>query len=514
MKADLMLRSRPLRTTMHGSQAVPPGSAARPIGEQQAAHAAQARLGRVRTAERIALVAVDFLAVNLAFYVAWFLRYRLNLITDIEPGSYVSHTVYYPMQVSLALLFVSLAAMRRLYAVPRAATALEDAGTYFTLTGLSLMAVFAGSTFVHYPAESRLTLIFAWVLVPIFLTLARSLALSAMGELHRRGIGVARTLVVGNNLRGRMILQSLDGRPHLGFQIVGYLDDDALPFGRFRCLGSAADLERIVGEERIAHVVIALPSTERDAIVRIVDHCRRDGVEFRLVPDLYELSLGRMDVDSVSGIPLMGLKRTSISGLNFVVKRAIDVLGALAVLVIGSPVYLGVALAIKLEDPGGPIFFCQTRVGQEGKHFACWKFRSMRRDADHLLTQLLDKNEAEGPIFKMRDDPRCTRVGRFIRRFSLDELPQFWNVLRGDMSLVGPRPPTPREVALYEDWHHDRLAALPGITGLWQISGRSELGFTEQVMLDITYIENWSLGLDLRILLRTIPAVLTGRGAF
>jgi lipopolysaccharide/colanic/teichoic acid biosynthesis glycosyltransferase len=172
------------------------------------------------------------------------------------------------------------------------------------------------------------------------------------------------------------------------------------------------------------------------------------------------------------------------------------------------------AVLIWLEDRSGSPFFGQERVGRGGRPFLCWKFRSMRPGADAQLEDLMEYNEAEGPIFKMRDDPRRTRVGGFLRRWSIDELPQLWNVLKGEMSIVGPRPATPREVALYEDWQRQRLETPPGLTGLWQVSGRSELGFPEQVLLDIMYIENWSLGLDLRIMLRTAPAVLSGKGAF
>ena len=248
--------------------------------------------------------------------------------------------------------------------------------------------------------------------------------------------------------------------------------------------------------------------------MRIVNHCRRDGVQFRLVPDLYEVSLGRLDIDTVNGIPLMGMKDHAILGVNFVTKRVIDVAVALAMLVLFSWFLLPLALLIWIEDRGARRCTARSRVGRGGRQFTMHKFRSMRPDADKQLTDLLEHNEAEGPIFKMRDDPRRTRIGAFIRRWSIDELPQLWNVVKGDMSLVGPRPATPREVALYEDWQLHRLETLPGITGLWQVSGRSELGFSEQVLMDIMYIENWSLGLDLRIMLRTVPAVLSGKGAF
>ncbi len=465
--------------------------------------------------ERVGLVTADTFAVNLAFFLAWFARYRLGLVRDLDPDNYVAAEVYFPLQAALTVFFVAILALRGLYRLPRAASALDDLSTIFTASGLALMALFAGSTFIRYPAESRLTLIFAWALMTALVVTSRSLYQWLLGAIHRRGIGVAHTLVVGDNTLGRMVMQGIAARPHLGYHVAGFLSNDgAADFGRFRWLGRQEDLERVIREERIAQVVIALPSTSHHEIMRIVEHCRRDDVEFRLVPDLYEMSLGRLDIDTLSGIPLLGLKEASIRGFNLLIKRGLDMVLAALLLGLSAIPLLVLAVAIKLDDPRGPIFFGQTRVGRGGRPFTAWKLRSMRRDADELLEHLLDQNEAEGPIFKMRDDPRCTHVGRFLRRWSLDELPQFWNVLVGEMSLVGPRPATPREVAQYEEWQRQRLETLPGITGLWQVSGRSRLGFSEQVMMDITYIENWSLGLDLRILLRTIPAVLSGRGAF
>jgi exopolysaccharide biosynthesis polyprenyl glycosylphosphotransferase len=333
--------------------------------------------------------------------------------------------------------------------------------------------------------------------------------------LHLRGVGVARTLVVGDSTVGRMIMQALAARPHLGYDVAGFLaTETGTDFGRFRRLGTPDEVERVIHDHGIDLVVIALPSASHEAIMRIVNHCRTDGVQFRLVPDLYEMSLGRLDIDTVSGIPLMGMKEHSIRGLNFVLKRVIDVAVALAFCAVFWWLFVLLAVLIWLEDRAGSPFFGQTRVGRGGTDFMCWKFRSMRPGAETQLEQLLAFNEAEGPIFKMRDDPRRTRVGAFMRRWSLDELPQLWNVLKGNMSIVGPRPATPREVGLYEDWQRQRLEALPGLTGLWQVSGRSELGFSEQVLLDIMYLENWSLGLDLRIMLRTAPAILSGKGAF
>ena len=468
-----------------------------------------------RLLDRLILVGLDVAMVNLAFYLAWYARYRQGLLLALDPGNYVEHDVYLPLQIALSLAFASILGLRGLYRLPRAASALDDLSGIFTASGISVMLLFAASTFVRYRAESRLTLIFAWALMTFLVVLARANWLWILGVLHQRGIGVARTLVVGDNTVGRMIMQALAGRPHLGYEVAGFLATDGqTDFGRFHRLGTPDELERVIHQERIAQVVIALPSTSHEAIMRIVNHCRRHGVQFRLVPDLYEMSLGRLDIDTVSGIPLMGMKDHAIQGVNFVIKRLLDVVIALVLLALSSWLFAALALLILIEDRGCSPFYRQTRVGRGGREFRMLKFRSMRPGADQQLTQLLEYNEAEGPIFKMRDDPRRTHVGAFMRRWSLDELPQLWNVVMGDMSLVGPRPATPREVAQYEEWQLHRLDTLPGITGLWQVSGRSELGFSEQVLMDIMYIENWSLGLDLRILLRTVPAVLSGKGAF
>src|SRR5581483_6303096 len=246
---------------------------------------------------------------------------------------------------------------------------------------------------------------------------------------------------------------------------------------------------------------------------QIVEHCQRDGLTFKIVPDLYQMSLGQVDLNTVVGIPLIGVREVRIQGWNRIVKRGLDILLSSALLLLFALPAALLALAIKLDSPG-PIIYRQRRVGRGGVPFEAYKFRSMREGADRELEQLRALNEADGPLFKMRRDPRVTRVGRLLRRASLDELPQLLNVLQGQMSLVGPRPPIPAEVEQYEPWHMKRLEVSPGLTGLWQVSGRSDLSFDEMVLLDIYYIETWSLGLDLRILFRTLPAVLFARGAF
>ncbi|NJK82336.1 MAG: sugar transferase, partial [Chloroflexaceae bacterium] len=301
-----------------------------------------------------------------------------------------------------------------------------------------------------------------------------------------------------------------------GYRLVGYLED-ALdlppPAPAAKRLGTIDDLQRVVRTQNIHQVIIALPFWQSAHMSDLVETCRSLGISFRIAPDLNTLSLDRVDVMQISGVPLLEFKEVSIQGWNLAIKRALDVGLVLAATPILLPLTLLIALLIRL-DSRGPALFRQQRVGRHGKLFTCYKFRTMVVDAEARLLELAALNEADGPIFKMRKDPRITRIGRFLRRSSLDELPQLWNVLRGEMSLVGPRPALLAEVEQYAFWHRRRLEVTPGLTGLWQVLGRSNTTFDEMVRLDIYYAEHWSLRMDLRILLQTIPAVLLSRGAY
>jgi exopolysaccharide biosynthesis polyprenyl glycosylphosphotransferase len=228
--------------------------------------------------------------------------------------------------------------------------------------------------------------------------------------------------------------------------------------------------------------------------------------------DLFATRIAARNVEDLDGIPLLSLETTPSDIVPLAAKRAFDLVLSSAALLVLAPVFLVFAVAIRLESPG-PVLFRQRRVGVNGREFMLYKFRSMYQDAEARLESLRARNEVSGPVFKIRDDPRVTRVGRFMRRTSIDELPQFWNVLRGEMSVVGPRPPLPAEVKQYQRWQVRRLSMKPGITCIWQVSGRSHISFERWMELDLQYIDNWSLWRDVKILARTIPAVLTGRGA-
>jgi exopolysaccharide biosynthesis polyprenyl glycosylphosphotransferase len=330
-------------------------------------------------------------------------------------------------------------------------------------------------------------------------------------------VGVKRMLLVGAGDVGRMVMRTVTARPDFGYQMIGFLDDNPAKgftdIGPYRALGPVENLNQILESEQVDTVVICLPWQSHRMIQRLLRTCETRCVRAQVVPDLFQVTKNQVYVEQLDGIPLISTRELSIQGWNLLVKRASDiVLGALLALV-SMPLWLLIMVAIKL-DSRGPILYSQTRIGKNGVPFRCFKFRSMVDHADDMRHELGQLNEASGPLFKMRDDPRRTRVGRMIRRFSLDELPQVLNVMRGEMSLVGPRPNLPVEVEQYQEWHRRRLLVSPGITGLWQVSGRSELTFDEMVLLDIYYVENWNLAMDLGILARSIPAVLRGRGAY
>lgn len=472
------------------------------------------RLRRYRT---LFWVVTDILLMNFSFYIAYYGRYELQWLRTVDPQNFVPVTVYLPVFLFLTAVLLIVFWLEGLYTLPRTASWLDEIYkiSIGTLGGVAIWIVFA---FLYRPLfYSRLFLVFAILITTAVLSASRLLARFVLWRFRARGLGMERVLIVGAGEKGRALMRSLVAQPELGYQVVGFLDDDPQnlngPIGRFQPLGGLSQISPILKEKEIDQVIITLPASDHERILSIIDHCQKSGVRVRILPDLFEMAISRVDVEEIGGLPLLGVKEVAISGWNLAVKRAIDLVTSATGLVLASPLFLLVALAIKLESRG-PVLFRQTRIGRGGKSFTLYKFRSMKAGAEEEKPVLADLDQAQGLYFKIRNDPRTTRVGRFLRRTSLDELPQLVNVLRGEMSLVGPRPALPEEVEKYEEWHKRRLEVQPGLTGMWQVMGRSDLPFDEMVMLDLYYIENWSLWLDLKILLRTVPSVLTGRGAY
>jgi exopolysaccharide biosynthesis polyprenyl glycosylphosphotransferase len=280
-------------------------------------------------------------------------------------------------------------------------------------------------------------------------------------------------------------------------------------------LGSLEQLAALLDREPIDEVVFAVPGSDPERFKSALAACDERGVDVLLtMPSMLPPSGAKVELANVTGfdMPMLGMSRVPTSQGRLLVKRMLDITGSAIGILFASPVLIAAAIAIKLTSPG-PVFFRQVRAGRHGRRFTMIKFRSMVVDAEAQRAKLAHLNEMDGPVFKIKADPRITRVGRIIRSTSIDELPQLFNVLRGDMSLVGPRPPLPSEVLQYEPWQRRRLSVKPGLTGLWQVSGRNHVDFDQWMALDLEYIDNWSLWLDIKIILRTVPAVLRGSGA-
>jgi exopolysaccharide biosynthesis polyprenyl glycosylphosphotransferase len=320
-----------------------------------------------------------------------------------------------------------------------------------------------------------------------------------------------RAVIVGKGDQIDAVAHALGGGSDPPLDPVGFVSLTPRPENGLRNLGSLDRLEDTFGE--IDEVLIADPDFPQEQAVDLVDRCHRHGIRVRVAPSTMEILMDRVEFIPGQTVPLFELKPPVFEGIDFVMKRTFDIVVAALLILFLSPVLLAAALSVKLGSRGA-VIYRSMRPGIGGVPFSCFKFRTMYSDADQRQEALEGRNEKAGAIFKMRDDPRITPGGRFLRRWSIDELPQLFNVLRGEMSLVGPRPLPERDYLQLEEWHRKRYLVLPGMTGLWQVSGRSELDFDELVRLDFLYLERWSVFLDLSILLKTIPAVLRARGAW
>jgi exopolysaccharide biosynthesis polyprenyl glycosylphosphotransferase len=449
----------------------------------------------------------DALSLLLAIVLTRYLRYGLK---PAAPG--------FAIQLLFsALVWLAVFAGFQLYSLSRLSPAEEfrrlvEASAAAAGVKLALGLVLGRTVF---EAVSRGWLLLAWFVALVLVLVTRRMWHMRMGKLRTRGELAYRTLIVGTNDESARIARTLAAKPGLGFAPVGFLhthgdvrSPDGLPV-----LGTVTDVAKVIEDNQIECLFVASSAVKQETMRRFTRDLRRSGVEVRISANVTDILSSRLTVQPVGDLLTLSLRPVRIKGTQAVMKRTFDLMvGGLAMLTT-SPLWIGAALLIKLTSRG-PIFFRQERIGRDFKPFVIYKFRTMVQGAETMLPGLEGMNEASGPLFKMRHDPRITRVGRLLRRHSIDELPQLINVMKGDMSLVGPRPPLPREVAEYDDWHRGRIEVKPGITGLWQVAGRSELSFDDYVRLDLFYIENWSILYDLYIIGRTIPAVLLRKGAF
>jgi exopolysaccharide biosynthesis polyprenyl glycosylphosphotransferase len=393
-----------------------------------------------------------------------------------------------------------------------AAPASSERNRVVVALALAGLVVGAFGFFSKLPAFSRLLTGSYFAVSAALLLAARSThRLFARASARK---GARRFAVVGSGALAREILDAIHAHPEWGLDLAGLvlLDGDRGARPRGPVLGRLSGLGHILEEQVLDLVVFAVPRDQLATIEGAILLCEEQGVDVHLSLDVLRYGRAQMALADLDGVPVLAFTRKPSDSLALGTKRVFDVVVSLLLLLLLSPLLIAIAIAIRLEGRG-PIFFRQRRVGVHGRTFEMVKFRSMHVDAEARLEALRASNEMSGPVFKMRNDPRITRVGAFLRRTSLDELPQFFNVLLGEMSVVGPRPPLPAEVKQYKRWQRRRLSVKPGITCTWQVSGRNDIDFDRWMELDLEYIDSWSLWRDLKICFQTIPAVIGARGA-
>jgi len=475
---------------------------------------------KARLVARIVYLA-DLALTSAAFFVAFFLRDFVfpqwdpqHFPTGLFPLA--EYLKIYPLVLIIwSVLLFSYHSYHSHRTIPVTKEAVTTVRVVFvgnvllaTIAYLLPLRQLSRSWFVLFGGLSALFLVIEKIVLRVLARYVRS-----------KGLNYRTVLIVGTGRRATDLARMLEEHKYWGYKILGFVSDGhhlSNGWARYRIFGSVPDLKRVLEHwqmaEPIDEVVFAVTRKKLDEMKQIFLMCEELGIRTRVAMNFFQNRVARIEIEELDGIPFLTFTTTPSNETQLALKRLLDIGVSLGLLGIATPIITLVALAIKMTSPGS-VFFKQKRLGLNGRMFTLYKFRTMIEDAHERRGEVEHLNEMTGPVFKMKSDPRVTPVGRVLRRFSLDELPQLWNVLKGDMSLVGPRPPIPEEVASYHRWHRRRLSMKPGLTCLWQISGRNNIDFDRWMQLDLQYIDNWSPALDLKILLRTIPAVLSGRGA-
>ncbi|MFN2493809.1 MAG: sugar transferase [Pyrinomonadaceae bacterium] len=483
------------------------------------------------------LVLLDALTAAVSFAVAFYIRESEAIFAQSATGAFAWSVRFAPYgALILFVIVIRLLSLRYydLYRLRGEFSFIDDGIRIFKSTGLGSLLIVAAAFLYRggfdYRAFSYARGVF---LLDFILALAgfyatRLVIRAAQSFFRVRGLNLIPTLVVGRGPEAAFCIKEMRERPSLGYRVIGAVHSGASHSGvpaTYEGVPVVADLSGLseaIRKSGANEVIIADSNVDGDTLFDVMMLCGRRGVEFRIAPSLFNCLPSKTEVDQIGALPMIRLFREPLSDFARGTKRISDIVIASLTLALLSPFWLLIALLIRIDSEGS-VFYAQERVGMDGRIFVVYKFRTMRVDADSEIHREYQRKfiaghaeanvgDARKPAYKLRDDPRITRVGRLLRRLSLDEVPQLFNVLRGDMSVVGPRPPIPYEVEAYELRHRKRLDMKPGLTGLWQVSGRNRLPFEEMVKMDLFYIENWSLLFDLKIILRTVIVLLRGEG--
>ncbi|MFC2091916.1 sugar transferase [Elusimicrobiota bacterium] len=440
---------------------------------------------------------LDALCVFLSFMAAYYLRFYMPFVPVIKGVPLIGD--YLHAMPAIITVFLAVFKWSRFYEENWIIYKTDEFLNIIRAVTVSIIIATAATFIYREISFSRLVIGYAYVLCIILVyfnhRFIRHIKLRYLIPVSGK-IGI---LVIGGQKIKDTILKNLS--KHSEFMVYFYPSIDFTL------------IDEYISRKSVKEIILADSGIDRQLILKLINLCERKNLEFKMVPDMLELKMGEMSFDNYFGIPVLNLKHPLFEPSNYYTKRVFDILLTMAGLILLGPFLVIVMIMIKL-DSSGPVFYNQLRKGFKGSSFRFYKFRSMVLDADDKLKELIKYNERQGPVFKMKNDPRITKMGKFIRKYSIDELPQLINVLKGNMSLVGPRPQVLWEAAAYNEEAKRRLNVLPGITGLWQISGRSELSYDDMIRLDLYYLENWTPGLDMKIIMKTIPVVMKKRGAY
>jgi len=468
----------------------------------------------------------DAVAVFAAYLAAVFLRNQLGptfsipglpAFESLEIRSIIGFNVYIYMLIGALPVWVYMLYLNRLYRSLRTIDFIKLTLRIIKAAAMTLLTVGAFLFILKIHSASRLFFFIFMGLSFIIVTAERTALVAAMHYVRRKGYNFLNILIVGTGRRAAEFIARIKRHPEWGMQIVGAIDDEpgrgVTTVDGVEIIGNLGDIPDILHEKPIDEVAFVIPRSRLSHVEQALHECETEGVVTTFAIDLFDMKIAKAAVSEFDGVPLLQFRTTKISEWQLVVKRIVDLVVSGIILVILAPLFLALAVIIKITSRG-PVFFRQERVGLHGRRFILYKFRTMRLGAHDALSRVDDVSEMDTPEFKAMKIKWMTPIGRFMRKFSLDELPQLINVFKGNMSIIGPRPTVPDEVEKYKPWQRRRFSMKPGITCLWQISGRNKIGFEDWMKLDLKYVDTWSVWLDVKIALKTLPVVVFGIGAY